>query len=192
MLKHGLSFGTGEPPPLKGFFDRKAPGCNPLWSRGFIIDGASHHIVGPRGDTGATSAVDTFLHACARRHAPPPAFRTYADFTTINDREHCIMKSLISLAILTAACSLSGVAFAADNADAKAAYADIEATFGSVPTFLKVFPPEGIAGAWSEMKSLQLNPHTALRSEEHTSELQSRQYLVCRLLLEKKKNSQML
>src|SRR3712207_7450226 len=29
-----------------------------------------------------------------------------------------------------------------------------------------------------------------LRSEEHTSELQSRQYLVCRLLLEKKKNKQ--
>src|SRR3712207_8437144 len=29
----------------------------------------------------------------------------------------------------------------------------------------------------------------AARSEEHTSELQSRQYLVCRLLLEKKKTS---
>src|SRR3712207_6977643 len=29
-----------------------------------------------------------------------------------------------------------------------------------------------------------------LRSEEHTSELQSRQYLVCRLLLEKKKREQ--
>src|SRR3712207_7633282 len=29
--------------------------------------------------------------------------------------------------------------------------------------------------------------HLRLRSEEHTSELQSRQYLVCRLLLEKKK-----
>src|SRR3712207_7655959 len=28
------------------------------------------------------------------------------------------------------------------------------------------------------------------RSEEHTSELQSRQYLVCRLLLEKKRNLQ--
>src|SRR3712207_8241272 len=28
-----------------------------------------------------------------------------------------------------------------------------------------------------------------VRSEEHTSELQSRQYLVCRLLLEKKKQS---
>src|SRR3712207_8072796 len=30
--------------------------------------------------------------------------------------------------------------------------------------------------------------HIRFRSEEHTSELQSRQYLVCRLLLEKKKN----
>src|SRR3712207_7839704 len=30
-------------------------------------------------------------------------------------------------------------------------------------------------------------PRSARRSEEHTSELQSRQYLVCRLLLEKKK-----
>src|SRR5438445_11575362 len=29
--------------------------------------------------------------------------------------------------------------------------------------------------------------HSKVRSEEHTSELQSRQYLVCRLLLEKKK-----
>src|SRR3712207_9350787 len=31
--------------------------------------------------------------------------------------------------------------------------------------------------------------HPLQRSEEHTSELQSRQYLVCRLLLEKKKNT---
>src|SRR3712207_7927176 len=34
-----------------------------------------------------------------------------------------------------------------------------------------------------------LEKETLTRSEEHTSELQSRQYLVCRLLLEKKKNS---
>src|SRR3712207_9559285 len=31
--------------------------------------------------------------------------------------------------------------------------------------------------------------YNVARSEEHTSELQSRQYLVCRLLLEKKKNT---
>src|SRR3712207_8123082 len=35
---------------------------------------------------------------------------------------------------------------------------------------------------------LDLEIVTVLRSEEHTSELQSRQYLVCRLLLEKKNN----
>src|SRR3712207_8341746 len=33
-------------------------------------------------------------------------------------------------------------------------------------------------------------PRPDLRSEEHTSELQSRQYLVCRLLLEKKQKRQ--
>src|SRR3712207_8758031 len=32
--------------------------------------------------------------------------------------------------------------------------------------------------------------HLLARSEEHTSELQSRQYLVCRLLLEKKNEGQ--
>src|SRR3712207_9286909 len=35
-------------------------------------------------------------------------------------------------------------------------------------------------------------PRRTSRSEEHTSELQSRQYLVCRLLLEKKKNIQLI
>src|SRR3712207_7165443 len=35
--------------------------------------------------------------------------------------------------------------------------------------------------------AVRLQPERELRSEEHTSELQSRQYLVCRLLLEKKK-----
>src|SRR3712207_7094335 len=39
---------------------------------------------------------------------------------------------------------------------------------------------EGCAGA---------DAPTYQRSEEHTSELQSRQYLVCRLLLEKKKTT---
>src|SRR5690606_38907136 len=39
---------------------------------------------------------------------------------------------------------------------------------------------------YGEMKSLGLNDILS-RSEEHTSELQSRENLVCRLLLEKKK-----
>src|SRR3712207_8058560 len=37
---------------------------------------------------------------------------------------------------------------------------------------------------------LRVTSISAARSEEHTSELQSRQYLVCRLLLEKKKKTQ--
>src|SRR3712207_7295761 len=42
----------------------------------------------------------------------------------------------------------------------------------------------------SRCGTIEMSPHPSLsmrRSEEHTSELQSRQYLVCRLLLEKKK-----
>src|SRR3712207_8859698 len=41
--------------------------------------------------------------------------------------------------------------------------------------------------ALGQQPAAQLRGH--LRSEEHTSELQSRQYLVCRLLLEKKKQN---
>src|SRR3712207_8445249 len=39
----------------------------------------------------------------------------------------------------------------------------------------------------SFFSSTKISPESTVRSEEHTSELQSRQYLVCRLLLEKKK-----
>src|SRR5690554_7788559 len=40
---------------------------------------------------------------------------------------------------------------------------------------------------WLDKTALQVPPKST-RSEEHTSELQSRPHLVCRLLLEKKKN----
>ena len=46
--------------------------------------------------------------------------------------------------------------------DASATYQDIEKTLGMVPGFFKVFPQSGIAGAWDEFKTLQLNPNTAL------------------------------
>src|SRR3712207_8914806 len=42
---------------------------------------------------------------------------------------------------------------------------------------------------WSGLPLSFLLSSVGLRSEEHTSELQSRQYLVCRLLLEKKKKN---
>src|SRR3712207_7872344 len=39
----------------------------------------------------------------------------------------------------------------------------------------------------TDVRKGEFGLRSQLRSEEHTSELQSRQYLVCRLLLEKKK-----
>src|SRR3712207_7719882 len=42
--------------------------------------------------------------------------------------------------------------------------------------------------AGDAVDALSMVVHREKRSEEHTSELQSRQYLVCRLLLEKKKS----
>src|SRR2546422_4527535 len=49
--------------------------------------------------------------------------------------------------------------------------------------FLHGFEASGVA-KWKESHQL-----AAMRSEEHTSELQSRLHLVCRLLLEKKKGT---
>src|SRR3712207_6916254 len=46
-----------------------------------------------------------------------------------------------------------------------------------------------LAPAWRAEGHIALPRERLERSEEHTSELQSRQYLVCRLLLEKKKNT---
>src|SRR3712207_8936214 len=48
----------------------------------------------------------------------------------------------------------------------------------------KVLVIEGVGSSCTDLKTYIFHDG---RSEEHTSELQSRQYLVCRLLLEKKK-----
>src|SRR3712207_8129698 len=46
-----------------------------------------------------------------------------------------------------------------------------------------------LAATLAPLIERQRADHLHVRSEEHTSELQSRQYLVCRLLLEKKKHT---
>src|ERR1035437_10554159 len=51
-------------------------------------------------------------------------------------------------------------------------------------TSLRIHQSREICGDGRGVRELRSEAH---RSEEHTSELQSRQYLVCRLLLEKKK-----
>src|SRR3712207_7900197 len=49
---------------------------------------------------------------------------------------------------------------------------------------------DGLILEFSLAENVALRGAGTRRSEEHTSELQSRQYLVCRLLLEKKKDRQ--
>src|SRR3712207_8554516 len=67
---------------------------------------------------------------------------------------------------------------------------DLRALRASVPTWRLVGEPVWLGAEdgqeWSRFEAV-VNRCYASRSEEHTSELQSRPYLVCRLLLEKKK-----
>src|SRR5258707_11998197 len=56
----------------------------------------------------------------------------------------------------------------------------------SLHNALPISSPAGRTSASSAAATTPPRPSCPTRSEEHTSELQSRQYLVCRLLLEKK------
>src|SRR5438045_7208057 len=66
--------------------------------------------------------------------------------------------------IVAIATVIAGFAYApsASAQDAQATYKDIEQSLGIVPGFFKQFPESGIAGAWNEFKSVQLNPKTKL------------------------------
>jgi len=72
-----------------------------------------------------------------------------------------IAVTLASAIALGSAIGMAKLASAQD-ASGQAAYRDIEQTLGMVPTFFKLFPEVAIAGAWSEFKTLQLNPNTKL------------------------------
>jgi AhpD family alkylhydroperoxidase len=70
-------------------------------------------------------------------------------------------KTTKALVITAAMLALGQTAHAAESPPA-AAKADIQKTLGFVPQFFLKFPEGMLAGAWEEMKTLQLNPHTAL------------------------------
>jgi AhpD family alkylhydroperoxidase len=48
------------------------------------------------------------------------------------------------------------------GASAEATYKDIGETLGGVPSFVKLFPKVGIAGAWQELKAFEFTDDTAL------------------------------
>src|SRR3712207_7816028 len=67
--------------------------------------------------------------------------------------------------------------------------ADLRCSSAEPPSFypLRTYSRSRTAGLPGANSTTVLHLERPQRSEEHTSELQSRQYLVCRLLLEKKK-----
>jgi AhpD family alkylhydroperoxidase len=73
-------------------------------------------------------------------------------------------KQIISVVAFGAALTIAPLPSYSEDAtaSAEATYADIEKTFGSVPSFIKLFPKAGVAGAWSELKNLELSEDTAL------------------------------
>jgi AhpD family alkylhydroperoxidase len=52
--------------------------------------------------------------------------------------------------------------------DASTAAQDIQQSWGSVPEFMRRFPAEGLAGAWKELRDVEMSPNTAL-SNKHKS-----------------------
>ncbi len=69
--------------------------------------------------------------------------------------------SFTCLTVLVIASGL-GLATSAHAGDAAATYADIEKTFGSVPSFVKAVPKSAIPGLWQQTKELELSETTAL------------------------------
>src|SRR3712207_8517312 len=102
---------------------------------------------------------------------------------------------MIALAIMVAVCAILGtislgMMFDSNNVPkdlmtngAYYAFQKLGNYYHIGNTFVVIY---AIINIISQAAVLILSIDAPLRSEEHTSELQSRQYLVCRLLLEKK------
>jgi AhpD family alkylhydroperoxidase len=74
------------------------------------------------------------------------------------------MQTLKMTKVLVLGMALLGLAGSARAGEpaAAAAKADIQKTLGFVPQFVTRFPEAALPGIWEEMKTLQMNPHTAL------------------------------
>jgi AhpD family alkylhydroperoxidase len=72
------------------------------------------------------------------------------------------MKLMKMVTLAVAAVAFVPAARAEDKPAAAAARADIQKTLGFVPQFFARIPDAALPGTWEEMKTLQMNPHTAL------------------------------
>src|SRR5436190_23389957 len=96
------------------------------------------------------------------------AIRLRRTIEALTNRRTIMRKRTRMITFVTAAAlgisALAQVA-SAEDATAQATYRDIEQTLGFVPSFFKLFPEAGIAGAWAEFKSVQLSPNTKLNGK---------------------------
>jgi AhpD family alkylhydroperoxidase len=72
---------------------------------------------------------------------------------------------MLASALVLAGALATAPPASAEDAGARAAYQDIEQTLGLVPSFFRLFPEPGIAGAWASFKAVQLSPDTALNGK---------------------------
>lgn len=73
------------------------------------------------------------------------------------------MNRILKLTLAAAAVAAVGLHPAhTQEMTAEATYAEIEQTLGFVPDFMTAFPESAAPGIWITMKSLQMNPNTAL------------------------------
>src|SRR5437879_9474205 len=99
------------------------------------------------------------------------------------NRTHVFAAAAIGLALGAAWTLRSGFVFAQSQQNVQVP------KFRYDPTFPQPLPEKWAIGAIGGM-AVDSHDHIWVRSEEHTSELQSPMYLVCRLLLEKKNKKQ--
>jgi AhpD family alkylhydroperoxidase len=87
---------------------------------------------------------------------------------TAMNLKNTVLKASLALLVLGAASTARAGEPTSTKAAAAAARADIGKTLGFVPQLFLKFPEEMLPGTWEEMKTLQMNPKTALpgRSKE--------------------------
>jgi AhpD family alkylhydroperoxidase len=74
-----------------------------------------------------------------------------------------MLKTLTFAALaLAALVTFTAPAAAQDVPDPSATYADIQATLGTVPSHIKGYPPQAVAGAWEMTKGLLFDPSNAI------------------------------
>lgn len=69
-------------------------------------------------------------------------------------------------AILMLAGSYQAFPQDAPSDNSRQAFAEMEAAFGFVPSFIKAYPESGVPGLWAQLRDLQLSPDTALSQKE--------------------------